>query len=138
MKRSVWTMLLVMVTVVGMAMPPHEGRGQGRPGHDNRGGRERHRVECATHEQLDMSLQAIENQSFDDKKLEIAKLCVTLGTFCTRDLERMARLFTFDENRKKFLTYAYRYVNDPQNYYALRDVFQFRTNFDEMMDSLAR
>ena len=138
MKRTVSTMLLVMVAVLGMAMPPHDGRGSGRSGHEHRGGQERHRIECATHEQLRMSLQAIEDQAFDDKKLQIAKLCVTLGTFCTNDLERMAQKFSFDENRKKFLTYAYRYVTDPQNYYALRDVFQFRSNFDEMMDSLAR
>lgn len=85
-----------------------------------------------------MSLQAIKNQSFDDKKLEIAQLCVTLGRFCTNDLERMARTFSFDENRKKFLSYAYYYCTDPQNYYTLRDVFEFRTNFDDMMDHLPR
>ena len=132
MKRSVLLLFAALMTAVaGMAQPPHGGHHQ-----DRRGEHRREYVECATSEQLHMSLQAIENQSFDDKKLEIAKLCVTLGRFYTDDLSRMARKFSFDANRKKFLTYAYRYCTDPQNYYSLRDAFEFRSNFDEMMDDL--
>jgi len=139
-------LVMTMLTMGAMAQPPHGGRDHGdRPGERNRhefreGDRGRHdkHFECATREQLSISLQTIENQSFDDKKLEIAKLCVTLCHFCTRDLELMARQFSFDENRKKFLTYAYRYVTDPQNYYSLRDAFEFRTNFDDMMEKIAK
>jgi hypothetical protein len=83
-----------------------------------------------------MALQVIDNQSFDDKKLEIAELCVTLGRFCTDDLARMAEKFSFDDNRKKFLIYAYNYCEDPQNYYSLKDVFSFQSNFDDMMDTV--
>ena len=138
MKRNVLMVLMAVMSMMVMAQPPHGDRGRGGHGERGHGGYERQRIECAAPNQLRMSLEAIENQAFDDKKLEIAELCVTLGHFCTSDLERMARLFSFDANRKKFLTYAYRYVDDPQNYYSLRDVFEFRTNFDEMMDSLRR
>ena len=139
MKRNVFIALLALMTMSMMAQPPHGEHGRRGPG--GHAGHERHdrpHIECATGEQLHISLQAIKSQSFDDKKLEIAKLCVTLGRFCTNDLERMARTFSFDENRKKFLTYAYYYCTDPQNYYTLRDVFEFRTNFDDMMDNLPR
>lgn len=83
-----------------------------------------------------MSLRVIGDQSFDDKKLEIAELCVMLGHFCTDDLARIASLFSFDDNRLTFLQYAYPYCQDPQNYYALREVFSFKSNFDTMMESL--
>ena len=100
--------------------------------HEPRG---RH-IECATPEQLGMVMRVLEKQSFDDKKLEIAELCVTLGHFCVDDLARMAKVFSFDENRLHFLIYAYDYCEDPQNYYSLRDVFSFRSNFDTMMETV--
>lgn len=145
LKRNWVTVLLALMSVAVMAQPPHGGkghdehgpRGKGHEKTEHRHGGGKH-IECATNEQLHMSLQVIENQSFDEKKLEIAKLCVTLGRFCTDDLDRMARKFSFDANRKKFLSYAYRYVSDPQNYYSLRDAFEFRNNFDELMDEVRR
>jgi len=48
----------------------------------------------------------------------------------------MARKFKFDDTRRKFLTYAHPYVTDPQNYYDLRRVFEFKSNFEEMMEDI--
>lgn len=114
-------------------------RHQGRPapgGHGPHDGRGPHHIECATGEQMNMAMQVLENQSFDDKRLEVAKLCVVLGHFCTEDLARIARVFSFDDNRTKFLTFAYRYCQDPQNYYRLREVFEFESNFRTMMETI--
>ena len=83
-----------------------------------------------------MALSVIQKQSFDDNKLEIAKLCVTLGHFCVDDLARMAELFSFDDNRLKFLRYAYDYCEDPQNYPMLRDSFTFSSNYDDLMKAI--
>ena len=131
MKKSILIVLMAAMSVAGMAQhhPEYHGdRGHGHGGH--------HYIECATHEQMQMTLKVMGDQSFDDKKLEIAKLCVTLGRFCTDDLARMAALFSFDDNRLKFLQYAYPYCQDPQNYYSLRESFSFKSNFDTMMESL--
>lgn len=127
MKRFFLIALMALVTMSGMAQRHHDDRG----GHRQGG---RHRVECATNQQMQMTLQVLDQQSFDDKKLEIAKLCVTLGHFCTNDLARMAAKFTFDDNRLAFLTYAYDFCEDPEYYYTLRDVFTFSSNFDTLMD----
>ena len=108
----------------------------GGPGPDRGPGHGRHHIECATAEQIGMAMQVLENQSFDDKKLEVARLCVTLGHFCVEDLARMAAVFSFDDNRTKFLIYAYDFCPDQQNYYMLRDVFSFRSNFDTMMETV--
>ena len=94
------------------------------------------RRNCATAEQMRLTMQALEKESFDDKRTETAILCVTLGHFCTDDLARMARTFTFDDNRTKFLTYAYDYCVDRENYYILKEAFSFSLNYDKMMETI--
>lgn len=130
MKRVFLVVMMTVMTMSGMAQRPHHGD------HGDRGRGGRHHVECATREQMQMTMQVLEQQPFDDKRLEICKLCVTLGHFCTNDLARMAAKFSFDDNRLLFLQYAYDYCEDPENYYALRDVFSFRSNFDTLMESV--
>lgn len=137
MKKLFIFLAAAMVAVGMMAQPPHRhetGRGHGH-GPDHNHGSERHIV-CASHDQLSMTLQVVGNQSFDDKKLEIAKLAVTLGHFCTDDLARVAQLFSFDDNRLTFLLYAHTYCEDPQNYPLLRDVFAFQSNYDKLIQTL--
>lgn len=135
MKKSIFVIMMALVSMVGMAQH-HSGKPGGN-GHN----KEHYEVfrpapPCASHDQVAMSLRVIEDQSFDDKKLEIAKLCVTLAPFEVRDLASIAAKFSFDDSRKAFLIYAYRTCCDPENYYYLRDVFSFRSNFDEMMEAV--
>ena len=130
MKKLLFVFVLALSTLTAGAQHHHDHRGPQGKVHD------RHHIECATHEQMSMAMQILKHQSFDDKKLEIAKLCVVLGHFCVDDLARMAGTFSFDENRLTFLTFAYAYCEDPQNYYDLRDVFSFRSNFDTLMDNV--
>ena len=138
MKKTLFVLMLSLVTMFGMA----QGHPGGPKGHDKGHGRgpakefphEMRQAPCATPEQMQLVLKVLNNQSFDDKKLEIGKLCVVLGHFCTRDLALIAEQFSFDDNRKQFLIDAYPYCVDPENYYSLKEVFQFRSNFDEMME----
>lgn len=122
-----------MMTIGMMAQPPRHHDHDHYHGH----GHASHRhILCATPEQLSMTVHVIGQQSFDDKKLEIAKLAVTLGHFCTDDLARVATLFSFDDKRLTFLLYAYDYCEDPQNYPSLRDVFSFQSNYDELIRTI--
>ena len=123
MKKINYLILLVSLTLSmgAMAQGHHHGHG---------------RRDCATSEQMRLTMQALEKESFDDKRTETAILCVTLGHFCTDDLARMAKTFTFDDNRTKFLTYAYDYCVDRENYYILKDAFSFSLNYDKMMETI--
>ena len=133
MKKVLIVCLSAMMAVGMMAQPPRHSDHGREHGHGH--GQARHIV-CATPEQLSMTLQVVGEQSFDDKKLQIAKLAVTLGHFCTNDLSRIAALFSFDDNRLTFLLYAHAYCEDPQNYPYLQEAFTFRSNYDEMMRTL--
>lgn len=130
MKKLFFILLLALSTMTAGAQHRHDHNGP----HDR--GHERHRIECATREQMNMAMHVMSQQSFDDKKLEIAKLCVVLGHFCVEDLARLAGTFSFDDSRLTFLIFAYDYCENPQDYYALRDVFTFRSNFDTLMDTV--
>ena len=134
-KKLFFLVAATMMAVGMMAQPPHhEPKHHHGPEHNH--GHAHPVIVCATPEQLSMTLQVVGSQSFDDKKLEIAKLAVTLGHFCTDDLARVAKLFSFDENRLAFLKYAHAYCEDPQNYPSLRDVFSFQSNYDELTRTL--
>ena len=136
MKKILLLSMAALMSVGLMAQPPHHHDSRHDPGHGHDHGHRSHQVFCATPEQLSMTLQVVGQQSFDDKKLEIAKLAVTLGHFCTDDLSRVAALFSFDDNRLTFLLYAHAYCEDPQNYPILRDVFTFQSNYDELIRTL--
>lgn len=122
--------ILLFATLLSGALMAQRYQDRGlRPAH-------RHIIECATDEQLTMTVQVLEQQSFDDKRLEIAKLAVVLGRFCTEDLAHIAKVFSFDENRLEFFLFAYDYCEDPQNFPMLRDAFAFSANYDKMMKAL--
>ena len=130
MKKLFFILILARTTVTAGAQHHHGHRGPQDRAHN------RQHIECATHELMSMAMHVLNQQSFDDKKLEIATLCVVLGHFCVDDLARMAGVFSFDDSRLTFLTFAYQYCEDPKNYYSLRDVFSFRSNFDTLMDTV--
>ena len=130
MKKLFFILFLALSTISAGAQHHHDHNAPHGRGH------ERYRIECATREQMNMAMQVLNQQSFDDKKLEIAKLCVVLGRFCVNDLARLAGVFSFDDSRLAFLIFAYEYCEDPQNYYTLRDAFSFSSNFDTLMETV--
>lgn len=134
MKRF-WILVVVTTMIIGSVSAQHRGHGHNRgDGHN----RHNHQTEyyCASTEQMRKVMQVLENQSFDDKRMEVAELCVILGDFCVRDLATIAEVFSFDDNRLKFLQFAYPYCADPENYYSLRKSFSFSSNFDKLMESV--
>ena len=115
MKRLFFLFAVLVVAAGAMAQGPHGLRGHhnDRHGHGDSHRRppmEQQYYECATSEQMRAVMDALNGQSFDDKKLEIAKLCVTIGYFCTADMAQMATVFSFDDRRLEFFKYAYAIV----------------------------
>ena len=138
MKKVLLITAAILLTAVMptdlMALGMHNGHGNRGKGSHKRPRKEV--VYCASREQMLMVMQVLEKQSFDDNKLDIAELCVTLGSFCNDDLAQIAKVFSFDDNRLEFLKFAYAYCPDRENYPSLRDCFQFSTSYDNLMDYL--
>lgn len=135
MKKIFFIIPALIAALTMMAQPPRHHEPQHGRGHGHAPAPVQ-QIYCATPEQLSITLQVIENQTMDDNKLEVAKLAVTLGHFCTSDLARIAKLFSFDDKRLTFLLYAHAYCEDPQNYPYLRDIFTFKSNYDELIHTL--
>lgn len=93
-------------------------------------------VQYATVEQVNFAVQMVEKQSYDDKRMEVAKLCVVLCPFTVRDLARMANCFTMEDNKVKFLIFAHHYCPDRENYYMFRDVLRYRSDYDRLMNTV--
>lgn len=91
-------------------------------------------VRYASHEQVEAALRTMDQQSFDDRRLEIAKLCVLLCPFRVSDIARMGNKFSFEEKKLEFFCYAYSYCADPENYFQLRDFLKFSTDFDKLLE----
>ena len=136
MKRLFFLLAAVILTAAAMAQAPY-GRNNDHHRHGDSHRRppmEQRYQDCASPEQMQAVMDALSGQSFDDKKLEIAKLCVTIGYFCTADMAQMATVFSFDDKRLEFFKYAYTYCIDKENYPTLRDSFTFKSNFDDLLD----
>lgn len=87
----------------------------------------------ATKAQEDMVVKVIKKTSFDDNKLEIAKVCLALRPMSADCIMRIAKLFSFDDSRLKFLEYAYEYCYDKQGYCKMaRKYFSFSSNYQEL------
>lgn len=135
--RKLCIFLTVAIVATGAMAQGPRGHHNDRHGHGDSHRRppiEQRYHECASPEQMQAVMTALNGQSFDDKKLEIAKLCVTIGYFCTADMAQMAMVFSFDDKRLEFLKYAYPYCLDKENYPTLRESFSFKSNFDALLD----
>jgi len=80
-----------------------------------------------------MIARHLKKQNFDSDRLEVAMLCVKLIGIPTEGLRLIAREFSFDDNRLKFLKEAYQLCPDRDRYWMLEDCFTFKSNGDELM-----
>lgn len=86
----------------------------------------------ATPEQVSLIARHLKKQNFDGDRLEVAILCVKLIGIPVEGLRLIAREFSFDDNRLKFLKEAYQFCPDRDRYWMLEECFTFQSNGDEL------
>ncbi|MFN0200260.1 MAG: DUF4476 domain-containing protein [Bacteroidia bacterium] len=77
-------------------------------------------------------LQAVENESFKDRQVAVAKQAV--GSQCVK-VNQIAQLldkFSFEDSKLEVAKYCYTRCCDPQNYYQLNNSFTFNSNKEEL------
>ena len=78
--------------------------------------------------------QCIENKSFDNTRLTIAKQALQSNDLTSMQIADLMNLMTFESTKLSLAKFAYRYTIDPENYYVLNDAFTFDSSIDELAD----
>jgi hypothetical protein len=80
--------------------------------------------------------QAIENESFADDQLMVAKQSLKNACITVEGVKALAQIFDFEDDRLEFVKYAYERTADPENFYELNSVFTFSDSKEELNDFL--
>lgn len=83
--------------------------------------------------EFDVLLRNIDNVSFDQTRLSIAKSAIGHNYMTTQQIAQVMRRLSFDSYRLDFAKFAYRYCVDPHNYYQLTSHFAFESNARDLM-----
>ncbi len=88
-------------------------------------------------DQFQNILNSIQNQTFNENKLKVAKQIVSTNLLSVDQIRKIMKLFPFDDAKLEFSKYAYQYVYDPKNYYLLSSDFYFSSDAEELMEYIA-
>lgn len=80
----------------------------------------------------------VKRESFDDDKTKLLKATFQSAALNTAQLSELLNLYAFEDNALLMAKLAYPNITDPQRYFALKDVFKFKSNQDALLDFLAR
>lgn len=77
---------------------------------------------------------AIQNASFDDTRLSIAKQAIESNCMSVNQIIEVLPLFSFESTKLSFAKYAYEYCVDPQNYFKVGNAFSFDSSKSQLLD----
>lgn len=90
------------------------------------------------HRDFNAAVEAINNQSFKEQKMAVAKQAIKNKCLSLEQIRELAGLFSFEDQTLEFLKYAYDFTNSKGDYYTLSDIFSFNSNvkkFTEFLES---
>jgi len=80
--------------------------------------------------------KSIENQSFADTKLKVAKTFTKNNCLSVIQIKEVIGLFSFEDGKLEYAKFAYDYCADKKNYYQVGDAFTFSGSVDELNEFL--
>ncbi|BDS09837.1 DUF4476 domain-containing protein [Aureispira anguillae] len=78
------------------------------------------------------ALRHIQQESFDDGKMRIAKGVINGNYVLAGQVKTMIKEFSFKDSQEKLAMYAYPKTYDQKNYYMIYDVFTFSSSKDKV------
>ena len=87
---------------------------------------------------FEKAVQLISDETFDSKRLTVAKRIITDNKMSVKQIADICKLFTFEANRLEFAKYAYRFCVDPNRYFLLDEVFTYSSSKEELFDYIHR
>ncbi|MCH2198967.1 MAG: DUF4476 domain-containing protein [Flavobacteriales bacterium] len=86
--------------------------------------------------EMDELKRSIEDKSFEDSKLTIAKQVTKAKCFTARQIKEIMMLFSFEDTKLEYAKFAYDHCFDQDNYYVVNDAFGFEMTIDELNEFL--
>ena len=83
---------------------------------------------------FEAALRIISKESFDGKRLDVAKQIVKDNWMSVRQIASICKLFTYDSNRLDFAKSAYHSCINKQLYFQLDEVFTYNASKEELND----
>lgn len=81
---------------------------------------------------FEAALRIITKESFDSKRLEMAKQIVRDNRMSTRQIAQVCALFTYESNKLEFAKFAYHFCVDRKRYFLLDEVFTYNSSKEEL------
>lgn len=86
---------------------------------------------------FDQFINTLKNENFDSERLKSAKNYAAANMLSASQINAIAETFTFDSNRLSWAKAAYHRCYDRQNYFLLKNSFDFNSNYEELLDYTA-
>lgn len=83
---------------------------------------------------FNLFLTSLRNESFDSNKLKMAKSYVKFSSLSAAQIAAISKEFDFDSNRLDFAKSAYATCYDKNNYFMLKDTFDYSSSYNSLVD----
>lgn len=91
-----------------------------------------------TNKYFNQFLQTVKNEAFDSSKLKLAINYARQNNLYAEQIKQIATLFSFDSYRLDFAKAAYANCIDKGNYFLIKDVFSFSSNYNSLLDYISK
>jgi hypothetical protein len=78
------------------------------------------------------AVTTINNQSFEDNKLQVAKQVFTTNCMTSAQVSQILKSFDFEQTKLDFAKFAYGHTFDLGNYFLVNNSFDFSSSVDEL------
>ncbi|MFD2551826.1 DUF4476 domain-containing protein [Bizionia sediminis] len=78
------------------------------------------------------ALKAIENKSFSDSKLALAKQITRGSCLTAAQIAAITKLFDFESTKLEYAKFAYAYCYNPENYWKINEAFDFDSSTETL------
>lgn len=81
---------------------------------------------------FNQALTSIEEKTFSDSKLTLAKQVVKSNCLTAGQIKRILTLFDFESTKLEFAKFAFTFCYNPENYWKINDAFDYESSIEEL------
>lgn len=74
----------------------------------------------------------VRNATFDSDQIRVAKQGIRMNRVTSEQVRQLMELVSFESSRLEIAKFGYRFVDDPENFFIVNDVFWFSSSIREL------